>query len=314
MTLIIADVGGTNTRMAMVPHDTKQMETVRHFDNAKYATFYDVLGEYLADAGDPKVRACSVAMAGPVLSGQGALTNRDWMISVEGLKSAAQCGRAVLINDLSALGYALGNLPEGGTDPIMTPETDAAKNGQSLVVGLGTGFNVCPVRVMPSGASCCLEVEAGHTELPRAVIAPLEAQIGNSVVAFPTVEDLFSGRGLGKLYDIVSGHEGSSGKDVVTAYRDEADPHARQVLTLYAQLLRRLCAELALQYMPRDGIYLAGSVARGVLSPEFLPHLTAPTGAQKRFGDPLGNMPMSLILEDAAALHGCIAAEEMLGG
>ena len=65
--------------------------------------------------------------------------------------------------------------------------------------------------------------------------------------------------------------------------------------------------DLRLLYMPAGGIFLAGSVLRGVLDspgrPDFLQTVTGqPTGKST-----MAQVPISLITRDEAALLGCLA-------
>jgi glucokinase len=51
-----------------------------------------------------------IAVAGPVQSGKATLTNRNWTIVDNELVQKFGCKRAVLLNDLTALGYAVPRL------------------------------------------------------------------------------------------------------------------------------------------------------------------------------------------------------------
>ena len=64
--------------------------------------------------------------------------------------------------------------------------------------------------------------------------------------------------------------------------------------------------ELILYYLPLEGVYFAGSVARGVLGVAQEPFLDA-LGQPHLMQDIIAAPSVSLILDDAAALHGCAA-------
>ncbi|WP_258869633.1 glucokinase [Paracoccus thiocyanatus] len=91
---------------------------------------------------------------------------------------------------------------------------------------------------------------------------------------------------------------------VAAAARHDAE--AEETLRLYARLLGLLCRELALRFMPMDGMFLAGSVARScterfeIFERAFLsdPLMAAIPQA----------VPIGVIRDDMAALHGCLAA------
>ncbi|KIN65555.1 Glucokinase [Sulfitobacter noctilucae] len=301
-TTILADVGGTNTRVATA--GISGPENIRHFANDEFTSVYGVLDRYKAQAQIGTVTACSIAMAGPVRGNQGRLTNRAWDISVAGIRAHLGCDVAVLLNDLTALGFALGSLPADRVAYI-SAVPDTPSNGQALVVGIGTGFNLCPVRRSADGTVHCFEVEMGHAALPAPLRDALEQDLGQHAKAFPTLEHLFSGNGLAQFHAFDTGTERTA-RAVVEA-SESGDPAAMQTLMKYTGLLGQLCSELAFQYMPLEGLYFAGSVARGILQPAFLDRLQAAPAAGK-IGDMLTTIPKAVILDDAAALRGCLAA------
>jgi glucokinase len=85
------------------------------------------------------------------------------------------------------------------------------------------------------------------------------------------------------------------------------DGSALRVVSDFATVMGALAASFALAYLPRAGLWMAGSVARGVLSvPEacaaFLAAFASPQPAVGRLDH---QVPLRLIDEDMAALEGC---------
>jgi len=303
MPVLLADVGGTNTRVAVARGGT--LASMRRYENAQFTSLYDLLSAHLKGADVGAIDACSVAMAGPVRGGEGRLTNRDWQISCSGLQAALGCDRVVLQNDLTALGYALGTL---GGDSLhrLGVAQQGQSNGQALVIGIGTGFNLCPVGRGAQGRVQCLEVEMGHAALPAPVRDMLGQCLGPHAAAFTTLEALFSGGGLAHFHLARIGRAATA-QQVVEAHAAGAAA-AGETLEIYTALLGAFCRELSFQYMPLEGMYFAGSVARGILRPEFHKNLQARTVAGDKLGDLLAGIPKWTILDDAAALRGCLAA------
>jgi glucokinase len=314
MTVLVADVGGTNARLALGANGRLIPDTLVRLRNDDWPSFDAALDAYLA--GRPAPRALCVAIAGPVTGtaaapttgtaagATGRLTNRDWAFDAGAL--AARTGaRAMLINDLTALGHALAGLPPEGTIPVFTPDpaTPRGVNGQALVLGLGTGVNVCAVGTGPQGV-LCLEAEAGHVALPAAVAAALAARLG-AADAFPTTEELFAGRGLARLHAALTGASLPGDRIVADA---AADPAAAATVTLFAKLLGAWARDLALMFMPRAGLYLAGSVARGVVGGVGAAAFRAAFTAEAAFAAIPRSIPVRIIADDMAALAGCLAA------
>ncbi|SIQ76067.1 glucokinase [Paracoccus thiocyanatus] len=306
MAILLADVGGTNARMALACEGVLAPRTITRFRGDDYASFDAVVMAYLAQQGSPQIDAACIAVAGPVWGDEARLTNRDWSFSAARLGALSGAPRVRLINDLMALGYATPALDGAAAGFLRVPAQGALSNGQRLVVNAGTGFNVCAVKVSPEGGIACLAAEEGHTRLPVSVARPLAEALGQGAASgIGSVEELFAGRGLARLHALRSRMPQGRPEEVVAAAARH-DGEAEETLRLYARLLGLLCRELALRFMPMDGMFLAGSVARScterfeIFERAFLsdPLMAAIPQA----------VPIGVIRDDMAALHGCLAA------
>ncbi|MBT3465957.1 MAG: glucokinase [Ascidiaceihabitans sp.] len=298
---LVADIGGTNARLALCKDSKIVPQTVRNFSNDDWPHLYDIVAAYLKEHAPMPLDDMVIAVAGPVQGDQALLTNRKWRILKTELLQRFGCKQVVLINDLSALGYAVPSMLTTQLRRIFNGPTLASKNGQSLVVGIGTGFNVSPVLSAPDSVHCFV-AEAGHISMPKGVSDMLKA-IGHSPCLFPTIETLFSGRGLTMFCQHVSGDDTLLGTTAVQSYKTSSNPTISNAIDHYAALIGQLLRDLSLVYMPSSGIYLAGSVARAVIS-------ISPARLIDVFAQPcgiLGDRTPSLftIEDDFAALYGC---------
>lgn len=304
MVLLVADIGGTNTRLALIDPDSGTTDAAR-FENDDFGSFYEVLGRYFAGRMMPVLDGCCVAIAGPVTSGQACLTNRDWQFDVTAISDALPSTplRPVrLINDLVALGYALPTLASDQVLQINTPMGEAT-NAQALIAGLGTGVNVCVVKDGPHGSQV-IEAELGHGSLPSSVLALLYQSIGEAADQFETNEDLFSGGGLSRLYRILSGGMDRRGQDILAAYDRTVQDHVTETVHLTARLLGVFTRELVFQYLPFGGIHFAGGAARGILGSDARAIFLEAFNVPGRFAGHLEQVPIRLITDDGAALIG----------
>ncbi len=308
MAILVADVGGTNSRLACASTHGVIEDSVRRFRNIDYRSFEDILAEYMRVERIDEFEACGIAVAGPVDAGNAQLSNIDWEITEDLVRRATSCRHIRLMNDLTALGLSLGGLPPDGVKRLSGRSERAFRNGQALVVGLGTGFNVCPVISTSRGGAMCLEAKAGHAQLPSNVADRLRSRLGPAIDQLPLIEDIFSGRGLSKVFAIATDGTRLDAASVVAAHTEEGDLRAAWVLSLFSQALGVLCKELAVQFLPRDGIYLSGSVSRGVLGAGFVNDFAAEFQRSGRFEKQLSQIPVSIVREDGAALMGCLAA------
>ncbi|KAA2316271.1 ROK family protein [Pseudooceanicola sediminis] len=301
---LVADVGGTNVRFALVEGDRVQPDTISSFRNDDFATFRDAAAQYIEDKGKPALTRMAIAVAGPVNGTHARLTNREWYFDTVAL--AADFGVSVaLLNDLKALGYSVSTLSADSFLRV-TPHIDIDGAGdQRLVAGIGTGFNVSPV-VMTQQGVVCPNAEMGHIQLSWRLYQAVADQVGHGDHGYDTVEHLFSGRGCEKLWRASSGSDLSFAQ-ALAASTDQAIEFAG----VYADMMAVLAQDLVLAFMPSGGLYFAGGVARAILTGPAAAHgLDCFRAAYMRplALDTAARVPVSLILDDHAALSGCAIA------
>lgn len=305
MTVLVADVGGTNARLALVD-PSGRIHGLARFQNDDHPSFLSVLNAYSAQNDLPELQGFCAAVAGPVGGGTARLTNRDWEFDRHAIASCLPVSGASsvrLINDLAALGYALPALSAAQLAEIKPADNDAESNDQALVVGLGTGVNICLVKGAGDTVSV-VEAEFGHTSLPTSVYQPLHRVIGTAVADFLSVEELFAGRGLSRLYRVISGGEDRVGQDILAAYDAGEQGAVSETVDLLAALLGRLTRELVYMYQPFGGVYFAGGVSRGILGSDARKGFLHSFDEPGRFAEQSGRVAVRLIMDDAAALTG----------
>lgn len=151
---LVADVGGTNARVALCANVVIDKTTIQGFFNANWDSLDDLLRSYCGAQRDPFINEMVIAVAGPVHPGIATLTNRNWTIRADQLKQDFSCRRVVLLNDLGALGYALPMFGTNHVTQLCGEECLRDADGQALVVGIGTGFNISPVIIKDSRTVC----------------------------------------------------------------------------------------------------------------------------------------------------------------
>ncbi len=300
---LVADIGGTNTRVAMARGGVVEAHSIRRFANGAYDSPQAVLAAYLADHRGPAPEGAAVAIAGAVLDGLADMTNLGWKLSEAELAALTGAHHVRLLNDLQAQGHALDHLAPASLRPVLDGR-EAGAHATRLVVGLGTGFNACPVFNPVFQGERALFVppaEAGHCQL--ALSGEETARLGLSG-APRRIEELLSGPGLARLHALVA-PEATALSPAEISRKAADEPAAREAMALFVRLLGRVCADLALLHLPFGGIFLVGGVSRAV----------APYLAQMGFGEsyraraniiaPLKDIPVALVHDDYAALTGC---------
>jgi glucokinase len=320
---ILADIGGTNTRVALADGAKVHLDSIRRFPNAEYQArgqdIAHVLRDYLAGTG-AKVEGVCVAAAGPVQDGVAEMTNLAWVIDGKKLVDATGAARVAILNDLQAQGQALGHIPAANLRRVI--DGPVKHGAPMLVVGLGTGVNAAPVhpgaqgRVVPPS-------ECGHVNMPvrteedlrlvRFVEARLKAE-GEAPHA--GVEEVLAGRGLANLHAFAAAEAGqtaSLGSAEVLAALAAGDPIATHAARLYIHILAQMLADLALIHLPYGGIYLIGGMSRA-MTPHMATFGLAPQFRELRRVDLLTqDFSVTVVEDDYAALTGCAAYLDGIG-
>lgn len=307
---IVADVGGTNTRVALSRGAHVLAETIRRYRNADYSGVEPVLRDYLTTQQNTAPVAACVAVAGPVRDGKARLTNRDWQMDEASIAEATGADHVALLNDLQAQGYALDHV--GDSDLLLVRAAAQAPEGAAkLVVNLGTGFNASPVFMTPSGPYVATS-ESGHATMPvrteqdLALCAFVERRHG-----FAGIDDILSGRGLEHVYAFLSHQAGANrlvdSATIIRGCTDRSDPVAVEAVAYFIRLTALVMGNLALVQLPFGGIYLVGG-----LSSAIAPFLEAAGFDQAfrdkgRFAGFMDSFSIHVVQDDYAALRGMAA-------
>lgn len=308
---LVADIGGTNTRVALARAGVVQHDSIARFANQDATDLRDILARYMAQAGLTRggLHGICVAAAGPVRDGVAKMTNLDWHIDRAMLVDVSGASRVAVLNDLQAQGYAIGHIADADLRVIL-PHDATSAHAAKLVIGLGTGFNAAAVfdgdhgRVVPPS-------ESGHITLPapddqtRDLARYLTAKHG-----FAAVEEVLSGRGISHAHAFLHGVE-QPAQTIMDALKAD-DPQARATAALVTRVLGNVAGDLALVNLPFGGVYLIGGVSRA-LAPYLLQFGFAEAFADKgRFGPFMAQFGVSVVEDDFAALTGCAQALKAL--
>ncbi len=159
MARLIADIGGTNARFALVGDDGMISPSVSAV--ADYATFLEAMAAFLEGC-TVQVTSCAIAAAGPRERDVIDMTNTPWLIDATAVSEAL--GMPVrLFNDLEAVAYAL---PYLGDDDLVSIRVGTRRDAAPMVaINVGTGFGAA-VAVPTAWGWHPLATEPGHLRLP----------------------------------------------------------------------------------------------------------------------------------------------------
>lgn len=265
---LVADIGGTNARFALVADGDRTPVHARNLAVADYPDIVDAIEAYLelVDLGRPYQAAISVAS--PVTGDQLNMTNHTWSFSVRDTRAALGLRHLKVLNDYTALALALPVFTEsecrriGGGEPL--PGFPMA------VIGPGTGLGV-------SGAINAgkhwipLEGEGGHVSY-----GPVNAREQRIIERLRedhqhvSAELLVSGAGLSLIYQMLCLLErGEAIKlrpgEVTSLALEGEDDFAAEALQIFCGILGTVAGNLALTLGARGGIYIGGGIVPRVI-------------------------------------------------
>jgi glucokinase len=307
MQYLIADVGGTNTRVALAHDGRLQTDSIHRYRNVNQFGVAEILRDYLSNhAPDSRPSAVCIDVAGPVGDNQGQLTNLDWTVTTAQLCDATGASRGAIINDMQAQGLALSHLP---TESFSSVLKGTAQTGNRIVVNVGTGFNSAVV--LGDGPKLTVPgSETGHVNLP--VPSPEIFELHQYLTArfgFASAEEVLSGRGLGHIYAFLAQHSASEplpSSQHIMAHLD-SDPLALKSISILLEVFGCVCGNLALTHLPFGGIYLVGGMAQALADHYSDSLFHSAFAAKGRFSEFMNQFSVNLVQDDHAALAGCIA-------
>ena len=256
MNRLLADIGGTNTRCALV-RDGSRPEQIRHYRNAGFAGLTELLCAYVDELPeDQRPRAAALAVAAPIQGDQVRMINIDWSFSAEALRHALGLVRLELLNDFAALAQALPVLPADAVRQVGGGE--CRRDQTRAVLGPGTGLGVAGL-VRCGGEWLSISGEGGHVTLApgdeseAALIAAATDRYGHC-----SAERLISGPGLALIHAHLHGVVLDPGE--IGNRAAQGDPQSKASLDKMFGLLGSVAGNLALTLGAAGGVYIGGGI------------------------------------------------------
>ncbi|MFK8249941.1 glucokinase [Ancylobacter terrae] len=256
--VLIADVGGTSSRLALVGTDPAPVD-IRIYRNENFAGFEALIAHDVA-ARNAEVKAAVLAIAGPADGERVKLTNRDWGFARSELRAAFGWQELVVQNDFEALARGVPALT--GADLIAVGGGAPVPEAPVLVCGPGTGFGVAGL-IREGGRLTVVTGEGGLCRLgaTNAEEARLLAHLVRALGPV-AVEHALSGAGLARMHAIFSGDRLTSEQVIAAALAGRED--ALETCRCFLRIFGRIAGDLALLFGARGGVYLAGGVSAGL--------------------------------------------------
>jgi len=335
MTILIAgDIGGTKTILRLVeatPSQAHYFQTLQEetYASPRYADLVPMVQQFLTQTNETPDRAC-FAIAGPVIQQTSQLTNLNWHLDETRLQRELNLESVKLINDFAAVSYGVLGLQAQDLEPLQSvepqPEAPIAVIGAGT--GLGEGFlipqNHRDYEVFGS--------EGGHTDFaPR---SDLEFQLLDYIrqrkkLDRVSVERVVSGSGIITIYQYLRDWEfippSNTGvaatvsqweqnlpteqdpaKAIAETAHQKTDYLCQRTMDIFLEAYAAEVGNMALQFLPYGGLYIAGGIAAKNLSLMKQPRFMEVLKQKGRVSSILNAIPINVVVNQQVGLLGSV--------
>ncbi len=302
--LLGGDLGGTKTLLALAELIDGRIEIIREqrFASTDYPNFDALLGEFLIDR--PALASACFGVAGPTDGQMAQLTYLPWHLSARKISQRFGIGKVTLVNDFAAAANGL-SIVDPAHIQTLHPGQPIAK-APRVILGAGTGLGVAGL-VWENGHYRVIPGEGGHIGF-----APQTTQQGElwrwlfAQNGRVTTEDVVSGPGLARIYAFLGGRP-QQPAEISQAALTGTDRLAEQTLQLWLSCYGAFAGDLALHWLARGGVYLAGGIAAKLLPQIDGTPLIAAFLNKHEHSPLVKNMPIYRLTAEDLGLRGALA-------
>ena len=305
--ILIGDIGGTNARFSILLDAYAEPKPFHNVRTADYATIDEAIQDVVLDKTSSQPRSAILAVAAPIDGDEIDLTNCPWIVKPKAMIANLGFEDVLVVNDFEAQALAVAALPDEFRETL-------GQNGEPhmasrVVLGPGTGLGVAGL-VYARHMWFPIPGEGGHVDVgPRserdAQIFPHLKKIEGRVSA----EEILSGRGVVNIYQAICAADG-----VQTVFTDPADITAQglagsnaqavETLSLFSTYLGRVAGDMALIFMARGGVYLAGGISQKIIPALKGPEFRAAFEDKAPHTELMRTIPTFVVTHPQAALAG----------
>lgn len=310
---LIADIGGTNARFALLDGRTWHDEIV--LACADYPDVVSAIEHYLgsvgAASGATRPTEAAIAIAGPITGDIVRMTNHVWQFSAARTRQSLGWRRFILVNDFTALAMAIRHLPPDELQQVGGGQ--AVPDASLALLGPGTGLGVSGL--IPAGEHWIpLQGEGGHVTLSVTNEREMAAlQQLRQRFTHVSAERVISGPGLVNLYDAVCALEGVvpqvlTPPEITRRAREGSCRLCLEALSMFCALLGTLAGNLVLTLGAVGGCYIGGGIVPGLGDFFTSSHFRDRFEDKGRFADYLSRVPTYVIRSKLPAFVGLATA------
>jgi glucokinase len=281
--ILAGDIGGTNARLAFFDANNGRLKLVSEaeYPSRQYRGLEEIVTIFVHSESEGVDAAC-FGIAGPVRNGRAQVSNLPWIVESARLARELQVESTILINDLEANAWGIGELDQA--DLLTINKGTVGSSGNQAVIAAGTGLGQAGLfwDGLKHHVFAC---EGGHADFgPR---NELEVELLEFLMkSFGRVsyERVLSGPGLVNIYHFLRetkrGEEpkwlaekiasGDPAAAISHAAMEGSCPLAEQALDIFVSIYGAEAGNLALKLLATGGVFVSGGIA-----PKIFPKLNS---------------------------------------
>lgn len=315
---LAGDVGGTKTRLALFDVEAGRLAIRQEgtFKSAEHAGLAEVLKAFLP-APLPALEGAGFGVAGPVIGGRVKTTNLPWEVDSRSLGTILGTPPALLLNDLEAMAWGIEALDPSEIHTLQ--EGIADPEGGAALIAAGTGLGQA-LLFRHEGRLIPRATEGGHSDFAPnddasdTLLAWLRGGLGHV-----SAERVASGIGLESLYDFhhqasrggIPPHhppDGDRARILAESAGNRSCTSCIQGFDLFLRCYGAEAGNLALKAGATAGLYVGGGIAAKNLRAMDDGRFILAFRAKGRYEDYMRNIPVKVLLNQAAPLLGAARA------
>jgi glucokinase len=292
--VLLIDIGGTNIRTATAEIGSNEINNASKQNLDCLDSFDQIIQNLLSK--DQNIKHIVFSVAGPKLHQSITMTNRNFEINEKTILKKFSLDSCHILNDWESIGHGLSLFDTKAMSFINKCD---GFNQTSLVIGPGTGLGAAQV----IKDNIVLPTEIGNSSLTLPKLFEDFEPI--AIENFNIIESIISGGGLKQIYKIFSNEEKSS-EEIVSSFSN--DEFSQKAINFFLNSFSQILSELALAYMPGNGVFIAGGLMRSmhqfidnsIFMKNFL------MNRKSMHAKILSQMPIAIINQEMTCLHGSL--------
>ncbi|HVB89517.1 MAG TPA: glucokinase [Beijerinckiaceae bacterium] len=259
---LVCDIGGTNTRVAILLQPGESIDLLAHLKTADFPDLGAAIEAALKSSPAP-AKTMIACGAGPITGRSLHLTNAAWTIDGPALADRLGLTQGLLLNDFEAQALSLPALRSEWLRPIGEAVSDAS--GTRVVLGPGTGLGVAAL-LLSQGRFLPLSSEAGHmgfgpSSADEEQFWPHLERVDGRISA----EAVISGPGLVRVHKARAAAAGRpipqiDGVAIVDRALQAREGEEAQTVRAFWRLVARFAGDMAITFLARGGVTFGGGV------------------------------------------------------